>query len=272
MKPLRPGARVAVVAPGGLFDRAKVKAGMAWLRSLGLEPVPSRNLHAKDLIFAGTIEQRAADIRAALEDETIEALWCARGGYGAYAVAQALAAIAPSRAAKPLIGHSDVTALHLLWNRWGWASVHASCMDRLGDEKASAQERRLLEPLLLRGLVPPLGVDAPPGQLLGGNLSLLAASLGSRWELEARGKVLFIEEVGERAYRIDRMLTQLRSAGKLEGLRGVLLGDFTDCGEPDGKKFWPQILQRHFDGAAYPVVKGVRAGHGDKRIPLPFGV
>ena len=193
-------------------------------------------------------------------------------------MAQALAQFRPLKRPKLLIGHSDVTALHLLWSRWGWPSVHASCLDRLGDARASAQERKLLARLLRDGKAPPLprlrrlgGEGRPRGPMTGGNISLLAASLGSAWELDARGKTLFIEEVGERAYRVDRMLTQLRSAGKLDGLAGVLLGDFTDCGEPDGRALWPTVLERHFANALYPVLAGVPAGHGTRRIPLVFG-
>ena len=276
---LREGDAVAVVAPGGLFDAAKVRAGMVWLRTLGLVPVPGRRLFAKDLIFAGTVAQRAADLREAFARADVKAVWCARGGYGAYAVAQELARDRAPKAAKLLIGHSDVTALHLLLARWGWRSLHASCLDRLGDARASRGERALLRDRLLGAGVPPrergLRSLGGPGEarapLIGGNLTLLAASLGSAWEVQARGKILFLEEVGERAYRIDRLLTQLRSAGKLAGLRGALLGDFTDCDEPDRRRLWPEILRRHFKNAPYPVLAGLRAGHGSVRRPVPLG-
>ena len=256
--------KIAVVATGARFEHKKVLAGVAELRRWGLQVSCGRHLFARDIIFAGTLAQRADDMSAALADPSVEAIWIARGGYGAYAVAQELAQRGKPRRPKLLIGHSDATALHLLWNRWGWTSLHASCLDRIGDP-ASRQERIKLKDIFIEGHREMIG------PMTGGNLTLLASSIGTLWELDARGKILFIEEVGERAYRIDRMLTQLSSAGKLRALKGVLLGDFTDCNESDGKRLWPTILHRHFAHAPYPVLKGFPAGHGRRRLPLFFG-
>ncbi len=107
---------------------------------------------------------------------------------------------------------------------------------------------------------------------MGGNLAILLSSLKTPWEVQTKGKILFIEDVGERAYRVDRMLFQLRMAGKLDDLKGVVVGDFTDCREPNKKELWPEVIRRHFKDAGYPVIMGLKSGHGDVCLPLPLGV
>ncbi len=285
---LKTGDKIGIVAPGAQFNKDRFNQGIETIKSWGLVPVVDKNLFKKDLIFAGTPEQRFEGLKKFVIDPDIKAIWSVRGGAGAYAVAPLFDNFKLPKAIlknpKPLIGLSDVTAIHLIWNQdFKWPSVHGPMVDRMGHETQTEIERKALHETLfnpkyklnvglgLKSLGKIITAGGVSGQLTGGNLTLLAASLGSTWELDARSKILFIEECGEPAYRIDRLFSQLMNAGKFDSIKALLLGDFTECFERNATELWPQALKRIFLKAKFPVVTGIRSGHGDLRLPLPFG-
>ena len=267
---LRPGARVRVIAPSSPFPEEDFARGLAWLRdrydvSLGA------SVRAEDGYLAGHDDARLADLLAALESDA-DAIVAARGGYGA----TRLLSRVPHDALRPvlLVGFSDVTALHALWARAGLRSLHASMVTGLGraGEEELAQWRAAVEgeaPAPVEGLTPIAGGVAE-GPLVGGNLALVCALLGTPWSLPLEGAVLFVEDVGEAPYRVDRMLTQLRHHG-LSRAAGVVVGELTRCApRADGREV-SHVVRDRLGDLGVPVVEGVVAGHGPRNRPLPLG-
>lgn len=275
--PLRPGSRVAVVAPSGIFEPARLEAGMALIASWGLQPVPSAHVGARFRYTAGTAAQRALDLRAALTDPEIDAVWFARGGYG---TAQLLDA-APWTAlgGRPLIGFSDATAAFARLSRQGLAGgLHAPVLHSLAD-LADGPSQAALRALLLEGVTPGLpgaqvaGPDrVVEGPLVGGNLCVLASLCGTPDQLDARGRVVLLEDIAEPPYKIDRMLSQLRQAGCLRGALGLALGNFTRCDPPaDADYSLMNVILDVLDGLDLPVIAGLPVGHGAENHPWWVG-
>jgi muramoyltetrapeptide carboxypeptidase len=273
---LRPGGTIGVVAPASAVDPEKLAAGEDRWRKAGFRVVRRDDLLAKCRYLAGDDARRAAELMQMIADPQVEAIVCARGGYGSPRILPRLDPALVRAARKPLIGFSDVTAL-LLWQRRhaGLMGFHGPMLDRGGDLSDEEMEAIVaaLEgsgaPPVLRG-VPGAGRRAE-GRLVGGSLSMLAASLGTRWEVDTRGAILLLEDVGERPYRIDRMLEQLRQAGKLDRAVGIGLGRFDRCDEPDGSVGVDDVLRETLDALGVPWVAGLPFGHGAPNLPWPVG-
>jgi muramoyltetrapeptide carboxypeptidase len=266
---------VAVVAPGGPVERAVLEKGLAVLAAR-YQPVVDDGVLARNRYLAGDDRRRFAELVAAVDDPSIRGIFAARGGYG---VMRLLAALGPHLAAarrpKLLVGFSDVTALHLAWQARGWASVHGPVVTQLGVQPPDVAERlfRLVEstepPPALRGV--PLVAGVAEGPLLGGNLSLVTRLLGTPYFPDPTGAVLLLEDVGERPYRLDRMWTHLALAGVLGKIRGIALGDFTDCEEPDGDHGSQDVLATLAAETGLPCVAGLPIGHGAVNQAVPLG-
>ncbi|POX50830.1 LD-carboxypeptidase [Streptomyces sp. Ru71] len=296
MKPLRrprrlaPGARVAVVAPSGPVPEERLQAGLDVLRGWDLDPVVAPHVldrHRDFDYLAGTDADRAADLQAAWCDPAVDAVLCARGGYGAQRMADlldwdAMAAAGP----KVFVGFSDITALHEAFaTRLGLVTLHgpmAAGIDFVKNARAQGHLRAtLFAPETVRTIAPGAGALASggagalvPGRargvLLGGCLSLLAAELGSpHARPSARGGLLCLEDVGEEPYRLDRYLTQLLRSGWLEGVRGVLLGSWEECGPYERVR---AMLADRLGGLGVPVAERFGFGHGAGALTIPFGV
>jgi muramoyltetrapeptide carboxypeptidase len=273
---LRPGSRVAVVAPAGPVPREAFAAGSRILQAR-YQLVHDERIFARTGYLAGDDDARAAELGRALADPSIEAIFCARGGYGLLRILDRLDPDALARAPKAIVGFSDVTALLAWAARAGVAALHAPVITQLGalppaDAEAlfALVESPAAPPPLegLRALHP----GAADGRLLGGNLELISRLCGTPWQLDLDGAVLLLEEVGERPYRVDRQLTQLGLAGALGGLRGVVLGDFVACVEKDGSP--PDVeavVAERFAGLGVPVVAGAPIGHGPRNRAVPHG-
>ncbi|MEU0741539.1 LD-carboxypeptidase [Streptomyces sp. NPDC006134] len=279
---LAPGARVAVVAPSGPVPEERLQAGLDVLRGWDLDPVVAPHVldrHGTFGYLAGTDADRAADLQAAWCDPSVDAVLCARGGYGAQRIADLLDWEA-MRAAGPkvFVGFSDITALHEAFaTRLGLVTLHgpmAAGADFL--KNARAQEHlkaTLFAPETVRAIASggtPLAPGRARGVTLGGCLSLLAAERGTpHARPSARGGLLCLEDVGEEPYRLDRCLTQLLRAGWLDGVRGVLLGSWEQCGPYEGLR---PLLADRLGGLGVPVVEEFGFGHCAGALTIPFGV
>ncbi|MCP4808927.1 MAG: LD-carboxypeptidase [Proteobacteria bacterium] len=269
---LQPGARVGVFAPSGAFDPTRLAAGMALASSWGLELVESPNLRARHRYLAGTDEQRLADLEWALGSPELDACWMARGGYG---ITRLLDRVDWDRVAdRPMIGFSDGTALLVaLRQRAGVAGVHGPVLHSLAD-LTSGPSRAALRDLLLGGTSPRVGGegDPPDGPLVGGNLCVLADLCGTPDQLDARGCVLLLEEIGEPAYKLDRMLRHLRRAGVFDGTVGVVLGQLTSCHAPEGADYTAEDVVLELLGElGVPLVRDAKVGHGRLNRAFVFG-
>jgi len=275
---LRPGSRIGVIAPAGSVDRALVQAGLDAIRAAGFEAECSPNLFAVDGYLAGKAEARAKDLRDFFIRSDIEAIFCARGGFGSVQLLPFLDSNLINHP-KIFVGYSDVTTLlNWLCQSCHMVAFHAPMVAMDMARGLSNQSKAHLWPLLDGTLTTwkrTLGESIRPGRaeaaMMGGCLSLLVTSLGTPFEIDTGGKLLFLEDVGEKPYRIERMLTHLKMAGKLEHVAGVVLGDFVDC-QGDGPRELREIVADIFRDASYPVVMGLPAGHGLENIALPFGV
>ena len=278
---LRPGDLVAVVAPAGPVDPARLDAGVEVLRSWGLRvrvdiaPGDADPVAAPHAWLAGSDDDRAARLTAAWTDPEVRAVWAARGGYGTQRLLplldwDVLASAAPTL----LAGFSDVTALHQAFAaRLGVATLHAPGVAGLGGDEpvgVEASRRLVLEggPVTLTGEPDPRGGSAE-GVLVGGNVTVLAASAGTGLVHPAAGGVALLEDVGERPYRLDRALTQLLRSGWFDDVRAVALGDFSDCGEPAEVR---AVLDERLGALGVPIVHGLPVGHRRVNQPVLLGV
>lgn len=273
---LAPGATVALAAPAFPVEPARVAEGEAWLAALGFRVRRREDLCAKQGYLAGSDARRAAELMQWIDDPEVGAILCVRGGWGAHRILPRLAAERVRAARKLLVGFSDVTTL-LLWQLRcaGLMGLHGPMLERAGgptEEEGEALGRALrgrpLPPLA--GL--PEGGGLGQGRLVGGSLTLLAASLGTPWELRTRGCILMLEEVNEKPYALDRLLSQLRAAGKLEGLAGIGVGHLTGCTDPRRPR--PdalEVLREALRPLGVPLVTGLPSGHGTPNLPWPEG-
>ncbi|NBF03252.1 LD-carboxypeptidase [Pseudomonas sp. Fl5BN2] len=271
---------IGLIAPAGPAELDTEKT-FQWMRSRGYTLRIFPGVGQKDGYLAGSDEVRLRDLHEAFADSDIDAILCLRGGYGSPRLLDKIDFDLLRRNPKPFIGYSDITALHLAINRYaGFVSFHGPMLnaDLLG-AKQPPTEASLFN--LLRGrvkagsLLPhpvafPLITVEPGialGALLGGNLSMIASTLGTPYEINTDGVILFFEDVNEPLYRIDRLLNHLRLAGKFDKLRGVLVGDVA------GVDFTAlcALLKQTFEPLRIPVLAGWRSGHCDPNLSLPMG-
>ena len=272
---LVPGDHVALVAPSGAFDRAAFEQGVALLTARGYVCHFDEGIFARDGYLAGDDARRARELLAALADPRVKAIIAARGGFGATRLLPRLSVDAVREAGKLLVGFSDVTALHALWARAGVTSLHAAMVAKVGglDEPLQLRWLRALEGervAALTGLAT-LVPGEVEGRLVGGNLAVLTALVGTPFAPPLEDTVLFLEDIGERPYRIDRMLTTLTHAGWFERVRGVAFGAFCEAAPGSDGVSARDVLVRHAQALGLPCVADVPAGHVDDNRELPLG-
>ena len=282
---LYPGARVALLCASSTVPENRLEPSIAAVKALGLEPVVYPTCcHANRYgNFAADDAQRAKDLQDAFADPSIQGILCIRGGYGAHRLMPFLNWRDIARHPKVFCGYSDVTALHIALNQDCRMVTYHTPMpsteyyEPLDDFTMHYLRRALFGalsgPMPLGETVTALCPGTARGPLCGGNLSLICDSLGTPWEIDTRGKLLFLEDVGEKPYRIDAMLTQLRNAGKFDDCAGVLLGYWTDCPPeyPERTLEIPQILREVVLPAGMPVLSGLACGHCLPTMSLPLG-
>jgi muramoyltetrapeptide carboxypeptidase len=282
---LRPGARVSLVAPAGPLADGAVARATARVRAWGWEPLPGSHCEGSHGFLSAPDEARAADLDGAVRSADNDAIWCLRGGYGTMRILDAVHWPALRERPRALVGFSDNTAIHLAVQREGVVSFHGPHPATVDFSSFSARSlRRLLEDPAPAGVLPfpeggpTRGETVAPGvaegPLVGGNLSLLAATLGTPYAVRAEGAILFLEDVGEASYRLDRLLTQLRLSGVLERVAGIALGGFTDAPD-EGRRGVPssaEVLRERLGGLGVPVAAALPFGHIDESWTLPLGV
>jgi muramoyltetrapeptide carboxypeptidase len=281
---LRAGDAVAVVAPASPFDLSDFESGIAELRALGFAPDWHDDLFARRRYVAGTPALRAEQVHRAWQRPDVAALFGARGGYGSAQVVSSLNPGTIRKTPKAFVGYSDLTTL-LTWLvcHCGIVAFHGPTVTGRLSRGESAYDRASLLGAL-SGLAPMGELDLPGvevirpgvahGRLLGGTLSQLAAAAGTPYALTPWDDTLLVlEDVGERPYRLDRLVQQLRDSGALRRVRGVLLGTFPKCDEPGGVLTARAVLADLFDDCPGPVLYGVPTGHVEgPALTLPLGV
>jgi muramoyltetrapeptide carboxypeptidase len=283
LRRLQSGDRVALVAPASSFPHEEVAAGVAELARLGLEAIYDDSLFDKDRFVAGSVETRVRAIHDAWQDPSIAALIAMRGGYGS---AQLLPLLDPAllrSGRKALIGYSDITALLTLYQRNGLAAIHGPMIDRRISKGPSAYDevsfRRVMMQPEPAGELRPAQLEvlhhgSATGTLTGGTLTQLMASMGTMWAFEPpAGAVLFLEDIGERPYRIHRLLTQAAQAGIFANVRGIVFGEFPGCDEPGGEPAIKDVVREFMKEFRGPVLFNFPSGHTTGPTwTLPFGV
>lgn len=265
-----------MIAPASGFERGAFEAGLAVIAAR-YRVEYGGGLFERQRYLAGSDERRLAELHAALADPAIRAVFCVRGGYGATRLLAQLAPHAPEGAPKPLVGFSDITALHLWLQAHGRISIHGPVLTQL-PRLAPATCTRLFELLESSRPAAPLSGDATyvggiaEGPLLGGNLSVVTRLLGTPFMPLLDGAILLLEDQGERPYRLDRMWTHLRLAGVFERVRGIALGSFTGCEEPGASYTSAEVLRELAQSTGLPCAAGFPLGHGEVNEPVPLGV
>ena len=280
---LKKGDTVAIVAPSGVLKNYNgyILKAKELLKSWELEVVIGENVFNDNGHFAGTDNQRSADFQLALDDKAIKAIWCARGGYGAMRVIDNLNFEKYKENPKWIIGYSDITAIHNDLHNNKSESIHGIMCKSLEKIDVDNNESISLLKKTLFGEKLSYTIEGnnyniegnSNGQLIGGNLTLLHCLLGSESSIDTDGKILFIEDLGEYLYHIDRMLISLKRAGYFDNCKGLIVGDFTDMRKnttPFGRNLKELILDivREYD---FPVSFGFPAGHGEKNYPMILG-
>jgi muramoyltetrapeptide carboxypeptidase len=282
---LRQGDAIGIVAPASNIDRAALLAGCERLKSLGYKPLYFDSIFEKDLYFAGSTERRARELEEMFLRDEVRAIICARGGYGSNYLPGVLDRLEIERHPKIFCGYSDVTTLlTYLADVAGFVTFHAPMaakdfaredgVDLASWEAAlTGLSQWELNPGPDSG-VKPLVAGSAEGILYGGCLSMLVASLGTPYEIQTAGTILFIEDVATRPYQIDRMLIQLKLAGKLAEVRGLVFGEMLHCGQhPEQGYMLEEVILRVVGDLGVPVAFGLRSGHVSRQnITLPIGV
>jgi len=271
---LRPGDRVAIIAPASGFERAAFEAGVALLGAR-YRTEYSSGVFERQRYLAGSDARRLDELTGALANPDIRAVFCARGGYGATRLLARLKA--PPLAPKLLVGFSDITALHLWLQAHGRISIHGPVLTQL--PRLTAETRERLFALLERNLPAPAltgtatyVAGTAEGPLIGGNLSVVTRLLGTPFIPALDGAILLLEDQGERPYRLDRMWTHLELAGVFGRVRGVALGSFSGCEEEGAPYKSEDVLRELALASGLPCAAGFPVGHTDRNEPLALGV
>jgi muramoyltetrapeptide carboxypeptidase len=281
---LLPGGTLRIISPASPAENGAIRRGIAELKRLGYRIRGGAPNAKPDGYFATPLTHRAAELETALRDRASDAVICTRGGYGSGALIDRLR-FSRSLTPKLLIGYSDITALHVyLWQRLRWPSVYgpmvAAGLD-CGASKPNGYDRASFLAavgganerwsLALNG--ESLVTGEASGRLLGGCLTLMQASLATPWELDTRGAILLLEDVGIKPYQLDRMLLHWAQAGKFRGVRGIILNDFPESKEPRGGVTIRDVCRRMLGKLGVPVVFGAAVGHTSRpMLAIPLGV
>ena len=269
---LKAGDTVGVFALSNAVTQSDLANGIEKLKSWGLVVVEASNLYNKDGRYAGTMSERIDGFQKLIDNPNIKALIAARGGYG---VAQVLSYIdfSPMKShPKWIVGYSDVTGIHIALNNMGYETIHGPMVKTFGDNDSDESLRKALFGELNNHSIKTntnCVQGKAEGRLVGGNLSLMYSMGGTLFDLNAKNAILLIEDTGEANYAIDRMLANLKLSGKLDGLKGVIVGDFSTSQGND--RPIDEIIHNYFDDLNIPIIYGMNMGHEDKNLATYLG-
>jgi len=291
--PLPAGGTVGIVAPASPFhNRSSILRGIEWWEEKGYRVKLAPAIHERDAYIAGDPETRARDLEAMFEDPEVDAIQCFQGGYGSTEVIDYLNFDLIRGCPKPFVGKSDITALHIALHQLaGLVTFYGPGLINVNSPGTPA----LTQDCLLRALrgteplgdvpvnpddpyIRPLGSGVAHGVMVGGALWVLALTVGTPWQIDLRGKVLFFEEIGEQPWRMDALLRNLRQTGVLEGVIAVVVGELVDCDWREDRSDVPQtfsiedVLERHIASLGVPAIYGHPLGHGKNLVTVPLGV
>jgi len=286
---LRPGDRVGLIAPASPVGREDIERAKEAVEDLGLKLRLGESVYKSYGYLAGRDEERARDLNRMFEDESIDGIICLRGGYGSSRILDLIDYDMIRDNPKVFVGYSDITAIHLALNQKSrLVSYHgpmaASDLGRSPSDYTLENFKNMVFDLGYNTILKnPEGEEVitinegiVEGELIGGNLSLLASSIGTDYELDTRDKIILIEEVGEDPYAIDRMLTQLRLSGKFDEARGLILGDFRDCRaskeEYDEQLPLLKVFEDILGDLDLPCIYNLKLGHCEPVLTIPFGI
>lgn len=283
MKRLKKGDTIGLIAPASSVNREKLKEAIKNLEELGFNIKIGKSVESVWYSFAGTDEDRAKDINNFFQDRDIDAIMCVRGGYGGIRMLTLLDYENIKKNPKPFIGYSDITSLHMaFFKKCNLKTFHGpmavsnfsesynmetlnnfiKVMDAREDYVVDNFNEKLFFYNKLKG----------SGQLVGGNLAVLVSSLGTEYDLDYRDKILFIEDIGESTYKIDRMLWQLKNLGIFNRVSGVILGDFANCNKSsEDDMSLQEVFDSHFKTLKKPVCYNLKSGHCTPMLTLEFG-
>ena len=288
-KRLKKGDVIGLVgASGAVRTEGAIERGVAAIEAMGFRTKMGESCGQVYGYLSGTDEVRARDVNAMFRDDEVDAIICLKGGYGTMRMLDLLDYDAIAANPKIFLGYSDITAMHVaMLEKTGLVTFHgpmpASCYaDKPLDEfTMTSMLRALMDPAPLGEIVNPEGCERKTvtpgvceGMLVGGNLSLVTGLLGTPWDLDVKGRILFLEDIGEPTYKLDHMLTHLRLAGKFDDCAGVVLGDFRNCPieYPDFGHPLEKIVEDVIVPSGKPIFSGLMAGHCPVKITLPLGV
>ena len=295
-KALKQGDTVGLITPStAVTDPEDLIMVERTVRYFGLVPKWGKNVAKRAGYLGGSIDERLEDLHAMFSDPAVKAVFCMRGGYGSGQLLRDIDYGVIKANPKIFVGYSDITAMHLaIYRMTGMVTFHGPVpMSAFTDYTQAAYRKALFEPNPLGALTnPPETNDLRPkhmlrpvrpgkakGRLIGGNLSLIAATMGTPYEIETRDRILFVEDIDEQPYSIDRMLTQLRLAGKLDQAAGIIFGECHDCRPRDfqpsfteGSFTTPEVVDRILRDLKVPVLSGLTIGHTPDQLTLPIGV
>lgn len=276
-RPLNPGDKIAIVSPASVINPDYVEGATATLTAAGWNPVVYPNALGHNGSYSGTITQRLDDLSRALTDQSIRAIVCSRGGYGVVHLLDELSRLPLADDPKWLIGFSDISALHALMQSKGIASIHASMAKQLAKGTDDPVNKQLFS--ILRGEKPryAFGFDGrnregiATGRLVGGNLAVLGGIIGSPYDILQPDTVMFIEDIAEPIYKVERILYQLRLKGTLQRLKGLIVGRFTEYAPDANHRSMEDMIAAMTAPYGYPIAFDIPVGHIDGNIPLIEG-
>lgn len=276
---LKEGDKIAIVSPAGVTRAQNVYNALPVLQSYGWEPYTSKHAFGRYGSYSGTPDQRYEDLEAALLDPEVKAILCSRGGYGAVHLLDRLDELPLRDNPKWIIGFSDISALHALMRRHGIASIHGPMAKHIASHGGNDYDSQALIGLL-SGRNQTYEVPANPlnrdgvatGTLLGGNMAVLTGLIGTPYDIFEDDAILFVEDVSEPVYKIERMMYQLKLSGLLGRIRGLIVGAFTEYSPDADGRSMERMIQDMVSEYDYPVAYGVPFGHGSRILPFVEGV
>ncbi|MBA3814826.1 MAG: LD-carboxypeptidase [Alphaproteobacteria bacterium] len=276
---------IHLIAPSYPLTAQDIELTKSYFENLGMRITVPSNLLGEDLLCANKDEIRLAHLKRALNDSSADVIWLLQGGYGLTRLIHKLLPMEKPRREKLFIGCSEGTALHVFLNQfWNWQTLHGPSALTIAKQKVGTQTIEDVLQILQKGFsryIPPALKPINPkaraaptlsGMLVGGNLCLLQCSIGTNWQFNPLGKILFFEDIDERGYGVDRMLAHLQQANMFDDAKAIIFGDFVGGNEPDGTSLVPAVIQRFAENIHLPVFSLPGCGHGDENFPLPFNI